>query len=91
MRARGRIEAAVSQNQPLDRAAMHQMLSDDLIHIFRLYKAVPYGFRVNDYSRAMLALVEASSLVGAGGIFQARGLHLVLEQPVQLALAVVGA
>ena len=56
-----------------------------------LTPAVPDGLGIDDDCRAVLALVEASGLVGADRAGEAGGFHRVLEAGVELALAVGGA
>ena len=85
------VEAAIGQYQALDRPTVYQVLSYDLVHVFRLDEAVPDGFRIDDDGRAMLALVEASGFIGPNRVLQAGIFHLVLEQALQLALSVVRA
>ena len=91
MRAAGRIEAVIHQHEPLNGPAMHQVLCHNLLYVFRLYKAVPYRFRIDDDCGAVFALVKAARFIRANRVFQAHIFHLVLEQAVQLALPVVGA
>ncbi len=91
MRAGGRIEAAFRQSQALDGTAGNQMLFDDFPHILGFDESIPDGPGIDDNGRPVLALVEASGLVHANALTQARSSNRVLEQGVDLALTVAGA
>lgn len=88
MRARLRIDALIRQPQPFHRAAVDQVLFDDLRGIFRLHVPVPDRLRIHDHRRAMFALIEAAGLVDANRVPQARGLRKLLKLGVQLALSI---
>jgi hypothetical protein len=64
---------------------MQEVLSDDLLGIGGLHKAVPDGIRVNDQDGAVLALVETSGLIHANAVLlQAGGFHGIFQGRSQL-------
>lgn len=65
MRTVRRIQAFLGDRQPLDGPSMQQMLPHNLVHIFRLYKAIPDRVRINDHRGPVLALVQATGFVCA--------------------------
>jgi len=91
MRTGRGIDAGLRQAEPLHRPAVHNMLLDDFGDIFRLHKPVPDRLRIDHDCGPVLALVQAAGLVGAYRRLQAGGGDRLLEQPLQLALAVRGA
>jgi len=67
MRTGGGVQAIVGNDEALDGASGDKVLTDDFRHVFDGDTAVPDSFWVDDDGRAVLALVETSSLVGADG------------------------
>jgi hypothetical protein len=65
VRARGSIEAAVGNPQTIDGAAADDMRFYYVSNIGLSQAAVPYRFGLNHDGGTMLALVQASGLVGA--------------------------
>jgi len=64
MRAGLRIQARIRNDQPLYRLIAADVRVENLIHIARGNVTIPNGLRINDHSRAVLALVKAAGLVG---------------------------
>lgn len=83
-----RVDALIRQPQPFHRAAVDQVLLNDLRGILGLHMPVPDSLRINDHRWAMLALVETARLVNANRVSQARSLRKLLELRVQLALPI---
>ena len=61
----------------------HNVGLDDLHHICDSDVAVPDAFGIHRHIRTMLALVEASALVGADSVFQSAEGQLCLESPLK--------
>jgi hypothetical protein len=85
------IDAFISEAQALYGTAVDQVFLDDLGGIFWLDVAIPDGFRVDDDSGAMLALIETAGLIDANRAAESGGLGELLQLSVQFALAVCGA
>jgi hypothetical protein len=85
------VDAFVGNAQALDGTAVDQVLLDDFGRIFGLDATVPDRFGINDYSGAVLALVEAERFVDAHAIGETGGLGQLLKLSVQLAFTVGGA
>ena len=79
MRATLGIEACIGQPKALDRASVDQVLADDLLNVLRVNEAVPDGIGIDHDDGSMLALVEASELIGADLALQAGVFHGILE------------
>ena len=60
VRAAGRVQAILGDQKALYRLAVDDVGFDDFVYIGGGHAPVPNGVRVDDYGRAMLALVEAS-------------------------------
>ena len=88
MRARLGIDAGIGQAQSLHRAAIHQVLLHNLCGIFRLHMPVPDSLGIHDYGGPVLALIKATRLVNTDGISQAGGLGVLLQLPLEFALAI---
>jgi hypothetical protein len=67
--------------------AAHDVGFDDFVHVSLRDVSVPDGVRVDDQVRAMLALIEASSLVSAHFALQAALSQLLFEELLQFGLA----
>ena len=61
------VEAGVGDLQALDGLASDDVGMHDLVNVFRCDVAVPDGVGIDDDGGTVLALVEASRLVGADG------------------------
>ncbi len=79
MRTRSRIKARIGQYKTLNRATPDDVFADDLVNVRRLNKPVPDLFRIDHYDRSMLALFQASGLVGADRRTQAGRSDLLFE------------
>jgi hypothetical protein len=90
MRAGCRVKAALVQHQPPDWVSANEVFLDNLGDVLRLHESVPDCLRVHDHCRSVLALVQATGLVGANAGTQSCCLDLVLEEGVQHALAISG-
>jgi hypothetical protein len=77
------IDAAVSEAQALDGTITHNVGLNDLCHIRESDVAVPDSLGIHDHIRTVFALVEASGLVGADGVFQPAQSQLRLESPLE--------
>ena len=88
MRAAGGIQASLGQAQPLYRAAIYQMLGDDLLDILRLYEAVVDRFRIDHQRWPVFALIQAAGLVHSHSVAQTGGSDAIFHAGVNLALAV---
>jgi hypothetical protein len=73
------IEAGSGQSQPFHRAAMHKVLVDNLIYIFKPDKAIPDSLGIDHNRWTVLALVEAAGLVGADKMLQSSLFDGILE------------
>jgi hypothetical protein len=89
VRAGSRIEAAFRKAQALDGTTADQVFVDYLLYILSFDEAVPDCVRVNDHGRTVLALVEATGLVGADPPRQTSRLDGVLELGVDLAFTLL--
>ena|ERR1700730_5273222 len=67
--------------------AAHDVGFDDFVHVSLRDVSVPDGVRVDDQVRAMLALIEASSLVSPHFALQAALGQLLFEELLQFGLA----
>lgn len=74
----------VRHEQSGDNLALDDMPFHDLGHIGFRPHPVPDAFRVDDDAGPHLAMVEASSLVGADGPFEIQPFGLTLEMGVEL-------
>ena len=88
MRAGLRIDAFVSQPEPINGTAIDQVLLHNLRCIFRRHMPVPNCFGIHDYGRSVLALIQAEGLVDAHGVSQAGSLRQLLQLSVQFALSI---
>jgi len=67
---------------------MHDVLADNLRHIFRLHKSVPDPLWIDHNRRPMLALIQTAGLVRAHRSLQPGSADRILEKLLQLVLAV---
>jgi len=81
------VDAAFRDAQPLHRFPPDDVLFQYHIDIRRCHLAVPYRFRVNDYIRTVLALIQASGFVGTYSCFQTHCTDLLFEELVQVGCA----
>jgi hypothetical protein len=87
VRATGSVEALVGYQEALDGLAVHDVRVDDLFHIVRRNASIPNTIGINDYCRAVLALIEASRHVGAHSFLESAQRQLLFEEKLQLGLA----
>lgn len=85
--ARLRIDAGIFQHQSLDRMAAHDVGFDDFVHVRLRDVSIPDGVRVNYQVRAVLALIEAPSLISPHLPLQAALGQLLLKELLQFRLA----
>src|SRR5579863_8988088 len=62
------VQGCVRDDEPLDRAADHDVRVDDFIDVREGDAAVPDGVGIHDHRRADFALLEASGFIGADAI-----------------------
>ncbi len=67
MGASGRVQAFIRNQQAFYRTSSDDVAIDDLADVGGGDASVPDGFRINDYGWPVLALIEASGLVGTDG------------------------
>jgi hypothetical protein len=79
MRASFRVDARVSQPEPLHRTTIDQVLLHNLRGIFGLHMPVPNRLGINDHRGPVLTLIKAAGLVDAHGISQAGSLGQLLQ------------
>lgn len=79
VRAALRIDAGIGHSQTFDGLAAHQMLSHNLLGVFRLHAAVPHSFGIHHDRGSVLALVQATGLVDAHKACKSRGLCRLLQ------------
>src|SRR5579863_6884446 len=77
------VEAGVGDAETFDRAAAQDVRFDDLVYVGFGDVAVPDGVGVNDDVGPVLALIEASRLVGADPALQTALGQLLLEEFLQ--------
>ena len=65
-----RVQAVVCEAEAFYRLSRFDVGRDDLVDVGFGDVAVPDGFGIDDYVGAVLALVEASGLVGADAAFE---------------------
>lgn len=87
MRTTGSVEALVGYEEALDGLAVHDVRVDDLFHIVRRNASIPNTVGINDYRRAVLALIEAARHIGAHSLLEATQRQFLFEEKLQLGLA----
>jgi len=87
MLAGGRIKTGVGDLEPLHRPIADDMRLHDFLGVGERHVAVPHGLGIHDYGWSMLALVEASGLVGAHGGLDACDGEKALEFAMQIGSA----
>ena len=85
------IDAGAGKAEAFDRAAVEEVLLDDLFGVAGFGEAVPDGVGIDDEDGAVLALVEAAGFVDADAVFEARGFDRVLERGAKFLAVVEGA
>lgn len=75
----GSVEARVGQLQALDGFAADDVGFDDLVDIGLSDVPVPDGIRIDDQIRAVLALIEATRLIGPYLAFEAAFREFLFE------------
>ena len=74
------IDAGFRQSQPFYWAALDEVLPNDLLNVAGVNVAVPDGFGIDNDHRAMLALVQATGLIGADPVLESGLFYGVLER-----------
>ena len=93
MLARLGVEAILKQSETCDGLAANNVRIDDFGYILQLDVSIPDAFGVDDDIRAVLALIEASRLVGSDSGVEPPSGQLLLEtelkigQPIGIAAA----
>jgi len=85
------IQTRIGQPQPLHGPAMRQMLRDDLLHVPHINKPIPDRIRIDHHHRPMLALIQATQLIGPDLPLQPGLLDRVFEGRLQLLAVLSGA
>jgi hypothetical protein len=88
MRAALRIDAPLSQPQPLDGPSAHQVLFHNRRRIRGLHVSVPHGLGINHHRRPVLALVQAEGFVDAHRGAQTGRLRQLLQLCVEIAFSI---
>jgi len=88
VRAAFRIDALVSQPQPLYRLPSHQMLFHDSRRVIRTHVAIPDCLGINHHGRSVFALIQAAGFVNSNRISQPGGLCQLLQLSEQFTLAI---
>lgn len=78
------VETTIGEPEPFHRLSAHDMRFDDLVDVGLGDVSVPDGFRIDDDVRPVLALIQASGLVGADAAFESALGQLLLEEFLQL-------
>jgi len=81
-----RVQALGFQAQAVYRLSRKDVGLDDFVHVGFGNVAVPDGVGVNDYVRAVFALIEATGLVGSDSALQSVAGQLLLEPFLQTGL-----
>lgn len=84
MRAFGVVEAVIGDQEVGQDLAAENGALDDALDVGDLHTAVPDTLRIDDEGGAVLALVEASGVIGACPAREARALELGLERLAEL-------
>jgi hypothetical protein len=77
------IQALFGQAQALDRSSAYDVRLNDLFDVRFTNPAIPDGIGIDHHVRPVLALVEASGLIGSDASVQAMGSQFLLEQFLQ--------
>jgi hypothetical protein len=85
--ARSGVQAVVGQQQTLDGFAADDVRLDDFVEVSFGDVSVPDGIRIDHDIRTVLALIEATGLIGAHFALKAAFREFLLEQLLQLRLA----
>ena len=80
MRTTLRIQARISQSQPLHRTSIYQVFANDLLHVLHMNEPIPHCIGIHHDHRPMLTLVEASQLIGAHLPLQTSIVHRIFER-----------
>jgi hypothetical protein len=91
MRATLCIQTRIGQPQPFDGPPAQEMFLDNLLHIPHVNEAIPDRIRIHHNNRSMLALVQASKLIGPDFTLQASLLDGILEGRFELFASPIGA
>jgi hypothetical protein len=85
------IDAGAGKAEAFDRAAVEEVLLDDLFGVAGFGEAVPDGVGIDDEDGPVLALVEAAGLVDANAVLEAGGFDGILEGATKFLGMLVGA
>lgn len=83
MRARFRVQAFIGETEAVDWLSVDDVGFDNFVDIGLSDVSVPDCFRIDDQIRAVLALIEASGLVGADASLETAGGEFLLKQFLQ--------
>ena len=81
------IETRIWDHQPFHNRVARNVLIDDLIYVRHCDPAIPNRLRINHHRWPMLALVQASGLVGSDLAFQPALCQSGLERLMQFSAA----
>jgi len=85
------IDAGAGKAEAFDRAAVEEVLLDDLFGVAGFGETVPDGVGIDDEDGPVLALVEAAGLVDANAVLEAGGFDGILEGSAEFLGMLVGA
>jgi len=77
------VQTLVGEAKAFYGVAAYDVRLDDLVYVRLGDVAVPDGFGIYDYVRTVLALIEATGLVGADAAFQSAGGQLLFKEFLQ--------
>jgi hypothetical protein len=81
------VDALFGKQEALDRLAVHEVGFDDLLNIVSRDSSIPDRVRINDYSWAVFALVQASGHIRTYSLLETSQREFVFEEELQLGLA----
>jgi hypothetical protein len=77
------IQTGIWQSQALYWFSSNNVRFDNFVHVGGGYAPVPDGFRIDDQVGTVLALIEATGLVGSHSFFQSALRQLLFEEFLQ--------
>src|SRR5581483_11437015 len=84
----GRVDTRVGQHQPSHRAPVANVLLNDLVGVCFADTSVPDCLGINDHGWPVLALIEASGLIGSHATAQSVFHQLAFEHFLQVRAAI---
>lgn len=81
------IDAGIGQAQALHGLAAHDVRFDNFVDVSQADAAIPYTFGIDHKIRPVLALIEASGLIGPHFTLESTLGQLLLEEFLQLGIA----